>query len=257
MRKNKGFFYSAVLFLLLAAAACTCGPLQQAQDTAGTAAAAATSINEALPSVQAAATQFGPTVEAALTQAPTFEAQMTAMIQTADAAGFDPAAIAQTATAIAGGGQSGGSANGQWAASATASSQYGTDSWSAMQASGAPNTTECGDRVTAWASASASEVATLTLTYSTAVVPTQINIYETYNPDAVSLVEVIDGNGTATTVYSAIPSQRTEGSFTCPYILTIDVSGVSSPINQVRITVDQSNFTSWNEIDAVELVGTP
>src|SRR5688500_2779860 len=100
-KKNKGLMYAAFLFLMLAALACTCGPLQQATDTAGTAAAAATSINEAGGTLQSAATEFGPTVEAALTNAPTFEAQMTNMIQTADAAGVNPQDIIQTATAMA------------------------------------------------------------------------------------------------------------------------------------------------------------
>lgn len=253
--------YAAFLFLILAAVACTCGPLQQAQETASTAAAAATSINEAGGTIQAAATEFGPTVQAAMTNAPTFEAQMTALVETANASGVNPADAFATATAFAGGGQGGGqgsgSPNGQWAASATASSQFSPDTWSAQQAVGAPNTQTCGDIASAWASGTSSEIATLTLTYANPVVPTQINIYETNLPDKVTLVEVIDASGVATEVYTGVATPLADGTYPCPYILTIDVTGVSTPITQVRVTIDQTVHTGYNEIDAVELVGTP
>jgi hypothetical protein len=58
----------------------------------------------------------------------------------------------------------------QWATGARASSEYQTDSWSARQATGKPNTSQGGDAVTAWASSSAdSDEEWLELTYDQAV----------------------------------------------------------------------------------------
>src|SRR5690349_16699198 len=73
----------------------------------------------------------------------------------------------------------------QWALSAEASSEYGTDSFSANQATGAPNTADCGDSTAAWASATASEVATLTVYFGVPVIPSEINIFQNYNPGAI------------------------------------------------------------------------
>ena len=39
----------------------------------------------------------------------------------------------------------------QWASSATAGSEYSNTDWSANQATGAPDTPDCGDQETAWA----------------------------------------------------------------------------------------------------------
>ena len=140
----------------------------------------------------------------------------------------------------------------QWASFAFASSEYGSDDWSAMQATGEPDTFECGDQTTAWASSSSNTVEWIELTYDVAVIPTEINIYETYYPDQVVKVEVADLSMAYFTVYEATPSDHTEGD--CPYILSIQTD-TNQAISSVRITVDQSVLTNWNEIDAVELVG--
>jgi hypothetical protein len=139
----------------------------------------------------------------------------------------------------------------QWAEYAYASSEYNYPNWGAIQAIGMPDTFECADQSTAWASATSSGVDWIELTYGTLVIPTRIDIYETYNPDYVTRVEVLDVNGTYFDVYNAVGSTVTD----CPYILSIPVTGVSSYVYGVRITVDQTNAPWWNEIDAVQLVG--
>ncbi len=155
-----------------------------------------------------------------------------------------------------GGGAAGGSSAGtdlrQWAATASASSEYGSSDWSARQATGAPNTLECGDTITAWASSSSSGQDWLEVGYSLAVVPSTINIHQSYNPGSIVKVEVKDTSGNYTTVYTASPVLLD----TCPYTLSIPVSGISTPVNVVRITLDQSVVQDWNEIDAVELIGS-
>jgi hypothetical protein len=37
----------------------------------------------------------------------------------------------------------------------------------------------------------------------------------------------------------------------------VNVSNVDSKVNSVVISVDQSVLADWDEIDAVELIGTP
>jgi len=141
----------------------------------------------------------------------------------------------------------------QWGKWAEASSEYGTDYWSAQQATGEPDTPICGDQVTAWASLSSSGVDWIEITYETPVIPTEINILQTDNPDQVVQVEIIDQNGGYTTIYEAEPVDWASG--LCPYILTIPVEDFSEPTASIRIHVDQSEWGLWNEIDAVELVG--
>lgn len=236
---------SVLVLVILALASLACGGLVQgvAENAAGqleeTAAAFATEAGVELENLQ-------PTLDAAMTEAgvelenlqPTLDAAMTEAAEAA--AGAESGVNVQN------------SANGQWAVAASASSQYGSDGWSANQMIGAPDVyPECGDITEAWASNSSSEVATVNLTYAQAVIPSQINIYQTYNPGAISQVTVISANGESVVVYTATPAESA-----CPQILTVDVTGVTFPVNQVEIVVDQTNHPSWNEIDAVEMVGT-
>lgn len=141
----------------------------------------------------------------------------------------------------------------QWATAATASSEYGAENWAAFQATGAPDTAECGDEVTAWASASGSGVDWLELTYDIAVLPTEVNIIQTYNPSQIVQVELLDVDGAYHEIYSAAPQEVAE----CPYTLSIPIEDDSAYFAiGVKITVDQSVLgIGWNEIDAVELVG--
>ncbi len=141
---------------------------------------------------------------------------------------------------------------GQWASAATASSQYQEENYTAGQATGAPNTPLPGDFGTAWASleADAGEE-TLELTYEVAVVPSAVNIYETYNPGAVVLVEAYDGEDWVT---------LWEGSETTDEIARVfspELEEVDFATNQIRLTLDSESVIGWNEIDAVELVGLP
>jgi len=142
----------------------------------------------------------------------------------------------------------------QWAASATASSQYGNPEWAAAEATGAPNVTACGDDSSAWASSAESTVEWLELTYSTPVKPFQINIYQTFNPGQIVKVELFSPDGqTVYHVYTATPAKVE----TCPQVLTLSLDGATlTQVNRIRITVDQSVLgVGWAEIDAVELVG--
>jgi hypothetical protein len=142
----------------------------------------------------------------------------------------------------------------QWATSATASSEYGNPSWAASQATGAPDTIieECADLPTAWASQGSDTVEWLELYYDTPVYPTEVNIIQTHSPDQVVMVELIDTEGTYHEVYTGEPENLWEK---CPYTLSILVWADYQAVG-VKITIDQSVIEpTWNEIDAVELVG--
>ena len=140
----------------------------------------------------------------------------------------------------------------QWASSAYASSEYDNPDWSAEQATGAPDTLECGDKPTAWASYGDYTKEWLEVRYDISVVPTEINIYESHTPTQVVRVEVLDMEGIYHEVYTAEPKMASD----CPYILTIPVQAADYEAIGVKITIDQSQIgLPWDEIDAVELVG--
>ncbi|MEA3339113.1 MAG: hypothetical protein U9R15_04020 [Chloroflexota bacterium] len=143
----------------------------------------------------------------------------------------------------------------QWAADAVASSQYSDPDWAALQAAGEPDTPECGDYGTAWASASGSTVEWLDVYYDTSVYVTEINIIQTYNPDQVVQVDLIDLDGELVPLYTQEPHAVEQP---CPYVLIIEVEQTDFLVQGVRITIDQSVLgLGWNEIDAVELAGVP
>ncbi len=142
----------------------------------------------------------------------------------------------------------------QWASSAGGSSEYGSVGWSFEQATGAPDTAECGDHSTAWASKSSVERAVLKLYFDQPVIPSQINIYESYHPGAIISVAV--GNFDLDLGWSLPNSADNSGATGCPRVFSLNVSGIDTPVDVVTLNLDQSITQSWNEIDAVELVGT-
>ena len=141
----------------------------------------------------------------------------------------------------------------QWAVSASGTSQYSETGWDFAQATGAPDTNECGDIRSAWASASSTGSDMLTLEFAEPVVPSQINIYQTFTPGSIYKVEVSNsGGGKPITLPN---SEDPPGNTPCPGIFSIEVDDVTTPVDRVTIYLDQTIGGSWNEIDAVELVG--
>jgi hypothetical protein len=142
----------------------------------------------------------------------------------------------------------------QWAADASGSSQYGTESWSFLQATGEPNTEACGDISSAWASATSNGKDDLSLTYEVPVLPSQISIYQTYNPGSIIRVEV--SNSSTEETAELFNSADEPGNTDCPGVFVLEVEAIDFPIDTVTIYLDQTIGGGWNEIDAVELVGT-
>lgn len=141
----------------------------------------------------------------------------------------------------------------QWASSATGTSQYGEENWSFSQATGEPNTAECGDYTTAWASSSSTGSDMLALEFETPVRATEVNIYETYNPGSIIRVELT--NTISGEIFEIPDSADPLGNTPCPGTFTLSVPEIDMLANGVIIYLDQTIGGSWNEIDAVELVG--
>jgi hypothetical protein len=139
----------------------------------------------------------------------------------------------------------------QFAASAQATSQLSEIDWSASQAAGPPNTPECGDFRTAWSPSGMNTTEALTLYFPQLVVPTGLQVYQTFNIGFISQINVVDTFGEVHTVYQA----AAQGSPACPATLPISIEA-DYPANIVVIFVDQTSLVNGHpQIDAVELLG--
>jgi hypothetical protein len=143
----------------------------------------------------------------------------------------------------------------QWGISAEASSEFANPEWSASQVVGSPDAPGCGDYQFAWASAGSDGIETLEVAFNSEVYPLEIFIHQSFNPDQVAKVEVLNPEtGAYYTVHQKNPIQIDRP---CPYVLEIIITGIDFKTDQIRITVDQSQLgLGWNEIDAVQLVGS-
>jgi len=145
-------------------------------------------------------------------------------------------------------------ARGQWAEKATASSEYGSDNYGAIQSTGVPNVPGYADDGRAWASASAdNQEEWLELTYAKAVHAIGVRVRQTFNPGAIKQIELYDETGQAHVAWSGLDPAR--GQPTDITWFGIQFSATSFKIQRVRITFDSPAVKGWNEIDAVQLVG--
>ncbi|MBI5091111.1 MAG: HEAT repeat domain-containing protein [Candidatus Hydrogenedentes bacterium] len=142
-------------------------------------------------------------------------------------------------------------ASGAGAPSPSGSANTPHRDWGPEQATGAPDTNEAGDIVTAWASLTPDEQPEwLLLKYDVSVIPKGVKIYETYNPGAVNKVSVLGADGKEVNVWEGpdpTPTGKGKGvseiAFTTPF-----------KVNAVKIYLDSPRVQGWNEIDAVGLV---
>lgn len=143
----------------------------------------------------------------------------------------------------------------QWGFSAEGGSEFASPEWGASQATGSPDSPGCGDFQFAWASAASDSIDTLEVTFERSVYPLEIYIYESFNPDQVVKVEVLNPETGA--YYTVLQKNPLQIDRPCPFVLEVMVRSIEFKTNQIRITVDQSQLgLGWNEIDAVQLVGS-
>jgi hypothetical protein len=148
-----------------------------------------------------------------------------------------------------------GDPNGQWAIQATASSTYndaqGMDSWSANQATGAPNVDKYADDGAAWTSKTQdSGIEWLDLKYPKPVHASEVRVRESCGSGAVIKIEVYDELGTAHAVWQG-NDPTTELNY-----LMVKFPKTTFKTDRVKVTLATNVVAGWNEIDAVQLVGT-
>jgi hypothetical protein len=123
--------------------------------------------------------------------------------------------------------------------------------WGPEQATGKPDTLTAGDIPTAWASLQPDAGAEwLEVSFPNPVEIAEIRIRETYNPGAISKVSAFLDSQKEQILWSgrAKPAPA-------PHELSI-VPREKTISNRVKIHLDTRRVKGWNEIDAVELVGT-
>ncbi len=137
----------------------------------------------------------------------------------------------------------------QWASTVRGfSSQYTTTSWAADRVLGAPDVFPGhGDNANAWASLGADDGEEwLEVGYSQPTRISAVDVFETYNPGAISAVDMITASGEHITAYQGAP--RANGSANK---LHIDVGCTAEPIVAVRVQIASTQVAGWNELDAI------
>jgi hypothetical protein len=137
-----------------------------------------------------------------------------------------------------------------WAASVRAvSSQYSATSWSAQQVLGPPDVYPAsGDNPHAWASLEAdAKTEFIEVGFAQPVSMSQLQIYETYNPGAISSIEAITLSGRHIAVAPPVIDQSPGG----PFQITEAPLACGEPIAAVRVTLASGRVPGWNEIDAI------
>ena len=145
--------------------------------------------------------------------------------------------------------------NGQWAIQATASSAYndaqGAAGFSANQATGAPNVEKFGDNEAAWtAKTPDGGIEWLDLKYPKAVHATEVRVRESNASGAVIKIEFYDEQGVAHAVWQG-NDPTTELNY-----LMVKFPKTTFKTGRVKVTLATNVVPGWNEIDAVQLVGT-
>ena len=145
--------------------------------------------------------------------------------------------------------------NGQWAIQATAASTYsdaqGTAPYSANQATGAPNVDHYADDGAAWAPKTADGgIELLDLKYPKPVYATEVRVRESCGSGAVVKVEVFDEKGTAHAVWQGNDPTKELNYLMAKFLKT------TFKTDRVKVTLATNVVPGWNEIDAVQLVGT-
>lgn len=145
--------------------------------------------------------------------------------------------------------------NGQWAIQATASSTYndaqGTAAYSANQVTGEPNVDAFGDNGSAWtAKTPDGGIEWLDLKFPKPVHADEVRVRESCASGAVIKIDVYDEKGVAHAVWQG-NDPTTELNY-----LMVKFPKTSFKTDRVKVTLATNVVSGWNEIDAVQLVGT-
>jgi len=147
--------------------------------------------------------------------------------------------------------------NGQWAAEATAGSQYSSPQYAAAQATGAPNIAlgMAGDNPDAWCPGKKNDGTDwLEVSFAKPVHATEVRVRQNNAPGAIAKIEAIEPNGTTHVWWEG------KDPFVAPAIREIAWFAVRMPktayvVAKVKITLNLATVPGWKQIDAVQLVG--
>ena len=145
--------------------------------------------------------------------------------------------------------------NGQWATDAKASSTFndakGNTSYSASQATGEPNVQTYSTTPQAWSSKTPdSGIEWIELTFAKPVRANAVRVRESSGSGAVIKIEVFDDKGAGHTVWSGSDSTKELN------YLIAEFPKTTFKTNRVKLTLATNVISGWNQIDAVQLVGT-
>jgi subtilisin-like proprotein convertase family protein len=142
----------------------------------------------------------------------------------------------------------------EYASTATATSEFTTTDWSAMQATGAPDTLLYGDISTAWSplprNSPTPEV--LTVNYATALFATGVTVRETNGNGFVTEIDAIDTNGVSHVVWTGTDPSLPGN----PVDFNVTFAQTSYLVQSLNIVVNPNHdLSTWEEIDSVQLQG--
>jgi hypothetical protein len=145
--------------------------------------------------------------------------------------------------------------NGQWATDARASSTFndakGNTSYAANQATGEPNVQVYSTTPQAWSAKTPdSGIEWLELTFAKPVHATAVRVRESSGSGALIKIELFDEKGAAHTVWSGTDSTKDLNYLIAEFTKTAFIT------NRVKLTLATNVVSGWNQIDAVQLVGS-
>lgn len=146
---------------------------------------------------------------------------------------------------------------GQWASTAKATSTYGDakdpQDYSAAKATGAPDVANFSDNGNAWtAKEPDGGIERLEVGFARPVHATEIRIRQSFAPGAIIKVELIDTTGAGHVVYEGVDA-ATYDKYNFWFRKSFDRTAYQ--VAGAKITLATNAVSSWNEIDAVQLIG--
>jgi hypothetical protein len=141
----------------------------------------------------------------------------------------------------------------EYADSASASSEYSATSWSAQNATGAPQIYPiAGDDARAWASATSDgQREWLQLSYAPLDSIVGVTVFETFAPNAVDSVYI--RNALDHTLHLVHASPPVALPLLVAYAFQVDFPPTTFPVDGVRLTLASDVVPNFNEIDAVAI----
>jgi hypothetical protein len=148
-------------------------------------------------------------------------------------------------------------ANGQWAATATARTEYDKNQYSAKRATGAPDVKVAGNSPDSWCPATRGEgIDWLDLTFAKPVHAVEVRVRQNDAPGAIVKVEAFEPDGTAHVWWEGVdPYQPPRVREIAWFVLRVPKTPYL--VARVKLTLNLASGSGYKEIDAVQLVSAP